>query len=164
VVVGPPSATPIPIFVQGSAEVSSGADGRAEAYFAYQAGLTIDLVSSSAGLSLTINGLPTPVADGLYNFNMSVPSYPGTPYDVTMEVNSGVLNAGSASAFLDPYFYIDPTFAFASEYSVIVSAGIGNTPPGSVPEPSTWAMLLIGFAGLGYAEYARRRARPLSAS
>jgi hypothetical protein len=22
---------------------------------------------------------------------------------------------------------------------------------GSVPEPSTWAMMLIGFAGLGYA-------------
>jgi hypothetical protein len=26
-----------------------------------------------------------------------------------------------------------------------------------VPEPSTWAMLLLGFAGLGYAGYRRRR-------
>ena len=30
----------------------------------------------------------------------------------------------------------------------------------SVPEPSTWAMMLIGFAGLGFAGYRRaRRAR-----
>jgi hypothetical protein len=26
----------------------------------------------------------------------------------------------------------------------------------SVPEPSTWAMLLLGFAGLGFARYSRR--------
>jgi hypothetical protein len=28
---------------------------------------------------------------------------------------------------------------------------------GAVPEPSTWAMMLIGFAGLGYAGYRRAR-------
>jgi hypothetical protein len=26
-----------------------------------------------------------------------------------------------------------------------------------VPEPSTWAMMLIGFAGLGYAAFHRRK-------
>ena len=32
-----------------------------------------------------------------------------------------------------------------------------------VPEPSTWAMMLLGFAGLGFAGYRRaRRARPAS--
>jgi hypothetical protein len=28
---------------------------------------------------------------------------------------------------------------------------------GAVPEPSTWAMMLLGFAGLGYAGYRRAR-------
>jgi hypothetical protein len=28
---------------------------------------------------------------------------------------------------------------------------------GGVPEPSTWAMMLIGFAGLGFAAYRRRK-------
>jgi hypothetical protein len=28
----------------------------------------------------------------------------------------------------------------------------------SVPEPSTWAMMLLGFAGLGFAAYRRSRA------
>ena len=32
----------------------------------------------------------------------------------------------------------------------------------SVPEPSTWAMMLIGFAGLGFAAFrGRRRARTI---
>jgi hypothetical protein len=29
---------------------------------------------------------------------------------------------------------------------------------GAVPEPSTWAMMLAGFAGLGFAGYRRRGA------
>jgi hypothetical protein len=32
----------------------------------------------------------------------------------------------------------------------------GNTPV--VPEPSTWAMMLLGFAGLGFVGYRRRGA------
>ena len=33
-----------------------------------------------------------------------------------------------------------------------------------VPEPSTWAMLLMGFAGLGFVGYRRtRRAKPQAA-
>ncbi len=35
------------------------------------------------------------------------------------------------------------------------------TAAGAVPEPSTWAMLIIGFAGLGAAEGVRSRARKL---
>jgi hypothetical protein len=32
----------------------------------------------------------------------------------------------------------------------------------TVPEPATWAMMLLGFAGLGYAGYRRSKARPAS--
>ena len=34
------------------------------------------------------------------------------------------------------------------------------TPVTAVPEPSTWAMLLLGFAGIGFMAY-RRKAKPL---
>jgi hypothetical protein len=34
------------------------------------------------------------------------------------------------------------------------------TPVAGVPEPSTWAMMLVGFAGLSFAGYRRTRARP----
>jgi hypothetical protein len=31
--------------------------------------------------------------------------------------------------------------------------------PAAVPEPSTWAMMLVGFGGLGYAAIRRRGSR-----
>jgi PEP-CTERM motif len=34
---------------------------------------------------------------------------------------------------------------------------IAIPPQPAVPEPSTWAMMLIGFAGLGYAGYRQAR-------
>jgi hypothetical protein len=36
--------------------------------------------------------------------------------------------------------------------------------PGTVPEPSTWAMTLIGFGGLGYAAYRSRRKAVVAAA
>ncbi|MBV8103067.1 MAG: PEP-CTERM sorting domain-containing protein [Hyphomicrobiales bacterium] len=56
--------------------------------------------------------------------------------------------------------YVDPTFAVGSgadpsQYSLVFSDGVGNAAAGAVPESSTWAMMLIGFAGLGFG--ARRR-------
>jgi PEP-CTERM motif len=35
------------------------------------------------------------------------------------------------------------------------------TSTGAVPEPSTWAMLLLGFAGIGFMAY-RRKSKPAS--
>jgi hypothetical protein len=34
---------------------------------------------------------------------------------------------------------------------------IGGVFPSPIPEPSTWAMLLLGFGGLGYASIKRSR-------
>jgi hypothetical protein len=45
--------------------------------------------------------------------------------------------------------------------SVTTASVFENFTTPTVPEPSTWAMMLIGFAGLGFAGY--RRARRLSA-
>jgi hypothetical protein len=37
---------------------------------------------------------------------------------------------------------------------------IATPPMAPVPEPSTWVIMLLGFAGLGYAGNWRRRAAP----
>jgi hypothetical protein len=62
-------------------------------------------------------------------------------------------NLASASAAVDPTFTIDPNFAGASQYQIVFSPGVAS----AVPEPDTWAMMLIGFAGLGYAAFRRPR-------
>jgi hypothetical protein len=63
----------------------------------------------------------------------------------------------------------DQTQTFVSDSAGdILEADISNvtitvavTPPPAVPEPSTWAMMLLGFVGLGFAGY---RSRPRAAS
>ena len=40
---------------------------------------------------------------------------------------------------------------------VVNSGGSITAVPSAVPEPSTWAMMLLGFAGLGYAGYRASR-------
>jgi hypothetical protein len=62
----------------------------------------------------------------------------------------------SATAYIDPYFFIDPSTPDAGQYSIVTSFGIGNAEPGAVPEPSTWAMMLLGFLGLGWTGNRRR--------
>ncbi len=60
----------------------------------------------------------------------------------------------------------DQTQTFISDSAGdILEADISNvtitvavTPPPAVPEPSTWAMMLIGFAGMGFFSYRSRRA------
>ena len=51
------------------------------------------------------------------------------------------------------------------EYSTVTGGDlIASTPTTGVPEPSTWAMMLIGFAGLGFAGYRRAsKARAIAA-
>jgi hypothetical protein len=71
-----------------------------------------------------------------------------------------VLNLNAdASAYIDPYIEIDPTWALANPgYSISVSQGVGNTAP--VPEAETYAMML---AGLGLVGFMARRRKQLEA-
>jgi hypothetical protein len=77
---------------------------------------------------------------------------------LTAEIDNVPLHGIEAidySAFVDPQFIVggdDP-----SAYSLEFSDGIGKGPiSGGVPEPSTWAMMLLGVAGLGFAGLRRK--------
>ena len=66
-------------------------------------------------------------------------------------VGSSEINVGSSFATTGGALVLtsagDATFTGAA-------SGVGS----AIPEPSSWAMMLIGFAGLGYAGYRRARA------
>ena len=53
----------------------------------------------------------------------------------------------SASAKADPFIFIDPSFAGASLYGIVVSPGIGNA--ASVPEPATAALKTLAALAVG---------------
>ena len=60
-------------------------------------------------------------------------------------VNDDVINLGFLGPNIDLTIEGEGVFAF------------GGAVTAAVPEPSTWAMMLLGFAGLGYAGYRRTR-------
>lgn len=81
---------------------------------------------------------------------------PAFDIDVRMTVTAAVASSftgktfqASSEVFLDPLFYIDPNFANASQFKVVVSQGV----PNSTPEPAS--MILLGVGALAV----RRRNR-----
>jgi hypothetical protein len=53
-----------------------------------------------------------------------------------------------------------PVIGIQTDSGSVLLTAVSAT-AGAVPEPSTWAMLMLGFAGLGFVAY--RKARPTSA-
>lgn len=84
-----------------------------------------------------------------------------TVYDVHMDVTSSVQGgAGNVGPGTDTLFAkIDPQFSVQAPFTLALSDGFGGasvTPaPGGVPEPQTWAMLILGLGLAGTALRAR---------
>lgn len=49
-----------------------------------------------------------------------------------------------------------PGFSFTGTYTIGSDSGSGTFNVAAVPEPSTWAMMILGFAGIGFMAYRRR--------
>lgn len=62
---------------------------------------------------------------------------------------------GTAGSYKYYYFAIDDPYSCDN---VLLASVSGMTP--AVPEPSTWAMMILGFAGLGGMAYRRRHQGP----
>jgi hypothetical protein len=62
----------------------------------------------------------------------------------------------TARAYADPFIYVDPAFANASLYSIVVSPGVANVPLTPVPEPGPVVLLSIGTVAIALL---RRRSR-----
>ena len=75
--------------------------------------------------------------------------------DATEVISGGIFGVGSADSYADPYIYIDPNTANAGLYGIVVSPGVGNSPLGSTPEPSS--LMLLGSGVIGLAGLARRK-------
>jgi PEP-CTERM motif-containing protein len=129
-------------------------------------GTLIDSINvGQAHQTLTGNNITTP---GLPSFSEYSYSATFTPQTFTAGVTYflGITNSDQT-----PQFGVENTNSIAStDYQSFSGPGnFGSTPIGpnafnltftaSVPEPSTWAMMILGFAGVGFMAY-RRKSNP----
>jgi hypothetical protein len=105
-----------------------------------------------------VNGCPAP--------GFAIPHAPFTPDNlVQMDANTLyfvqlelLINPGPTGVQLTGS--IDPMFSTDAGGSFIFSPGVFSPGiAGAVPEPSTWAMMILGFAGVGFMAY-RRKSKP----
>jgi hypothetical protein len=106
---------------------------------------TFTKMSSGDLVALVPSGAEIIVPDGYTS---------GAPLSET----STYLKASLASLGLTPGAYV---YNWGSgDHADSFTINVVPSPPPAVPEPSTWAMMLVGFAGIGYAVARRKRAVP----
>jgi hypothetical protein len=69
--------------------------------------------------------------------------------EVQGDLEEGTGLNDSANAISDPMIEIDPSFAFKDDFQLLFSKNL-LAPTNAVPELSTWLMMALGFAGLGF--------------
>jgi hypothetical protein len=141
----PVGVTAVPLIFSGTVTTSaSGIQAAASASFETPGG-AIDACSKSNG---PCGGVGS--NSGTINYNAT----PGSIYDVEVNAGGGSgVGSGTWFASADPQVEIDPSFAYANdftlEFSPAATSGTGGTnPPPTVPEPSNLALLFVGLSAL----------------
>jgi hypothetical protein len=149
-----PSVGSVPVLMTGSSSLTTQVSGQ------------VVFTTTSVGLQVGTGGnapMFNLATDNNTPFSSTLTILPNVEYTVTMGANAEAQVAvgsdfGStlgASASVDPMFSIvDP--ALAAEFQFNFSSGIDNG-VSAVPEPSTWAMMILGFMGLGFMGYRRKQ-------
>jgi choice-of-anchor C domain-containing protein len=144
---------------------------------AYQGQQYLDLVGygSTGGIAQAINTVSGKTYDLSFAYannpwstsyaQASVTVTGGTPFDVS--------HSGSTTSNLGWSVYDGTFIAAGSSTTLSFVETVGSNNGGvlldavsisAVPEPSTWAMMLLGFAGLGFAGYRRAKSSGVTAS
>jgi hypothetical protein len=148
-ILGPAGSVPLNVIAAGSAQGAS-----VDALFRVDGPNTIGTV--------LLQYLPW--GAGSWSLNQAYQFRTNVPYTVTLDVlatsHSSINQSDSAFAMVDPLFSIDETVLNPQDYRLVFSHGVFNI-AAAVPEPSTWAMMILGFAGVGFVTY-RRKLKPAS--
>jgi hypothetical protein len=118
----------------------------AQSFLTVQGLFTDSVTSSAVGEVLNFADLNT------YSFTTNTIYTVRLLTQVQGSLTGGLLDQNLAvSAMVDPTFSIANSVANPGQYGFLFSSGIGNV--SDVPELSTWAMILLGFAAIGLMAY-----------
>ena len=156
-IVGGTPGTVVPILISTnltSAASSTNASGLADTQVHTSFGDDSEVVCTTGTLCPTTNTS----FSGTFGWS-AIAGETGDTIQIKVEANSvGSLGAEWADASADPFIFIDPAFADAANYSIVVSPGVGNGEPmSSVPEPGTFGLAGTALAMLGTWRRSRRR-------
>lgn len=84
-----------------------------------------------------------------------------TPFSVLSPVNPASLFLNNAAVVAGQAYSVAFTGNTNSSLTAVLTGNVSVTPTRAVPEAATWAMMLLGFAGMGMV--IRRRQRPVLA-
>jgi hypothetical protein len=141
----PVSVSAIPLIFSGTVTTNaSGIQADASASFETPAG-SIDACSKTTG----------PCGSSASNSaTLTYNASPGAIYDIEVNAGGGSgVGSGTWFASADPEAEIDPSFAYAKDFTLEFSPGPssstgGTNPPPTVPEPSNLALLSVGLSAL----------------
>jgi hypothetical protein len=121
-------------------------------------GASFNLTNATSGVFVSGSDVTATATDLFFNYSGGDNGYLlfevifGSGSHYTCNATSNGVCAQGASVV--PQLFSDPSAQFAS---LTGNQIIGIAAAGGVPEPSTWAMMLLGFAGLGFAFRQSRR-------
>jgi hypothetical protein len=82
--------------------------------------------------------------------------FTNTDFLVEMSVFALTGPSGTATTFLDPYFFLDQNLVDLG-YSIITSPGIGNSPASATPLPAALPLFATGLGSLGLLGWRRKK-------
>ena len=145
--------------------------------------VTLDTITNTMRVEVTFSGLLAPTTashihcctalpgTGTAGVATTVPTFTGFPLGVTSGTYDHTFDMSLASSYNPAFITTTPLAAFG-----VLQTGLNagdaylnilhttTSPSGeirgflhAVPEPSTWAMMILGFAGIGFMAYRRSR-------
>ena len=144
--------------VLGTSILGANLSGDGSAMDTYSASSTFDFASKGdllLGLIAPLDGAPTGFQQIDFTVTLDGAEVVKEAFTSLLTADAffddQVINLGAVSGVADLIFSYDLVAAGAGGYGMDLAFG------GAVPEPSTWAMMLVGFGGLGYAGLKRAR-------
>jgi hypothetical protein len=148
----------VPVDIKALGSISWTQYGAATAGFRFQ-----DYTNSSNLQMLNPNinqndTLDRQAGNDTFSVDSTVELRPSDTYVVTVYTNASADARNIFSAnYAEVSAFVDPTFTVVGDYASRWTISGVPFATSAVPEPSTWAMMMLGFAGIGCMAYRRRK-------